>query len=55
MTTPSTYEGVPCLRLKTAERATEAEEVLRGQGKSYKTRIVKTKKHGLEYVVQVFG
>lgn len=49
----STYDGVPCLRLKTAAGATTAEEMLREEGRSYRTKIVKSKKHGLEYIVMV--
>lgn len=56
MVTPtSTYDGFPCLRLRTAGGAATAEEMLRDEGKSYKTKIVRSKKHGTEYVVMVLG
>lgn len=49
----TTYEGVPCLRLRTAGGAATAEAMLREEGRSYRTKIVRTKKHGLEYIVMV--
>jgi len=56
MLTPmSTYDGVPCFRLKTAGGASAAEAMLRDEGRSYRTKIVKTKKNGLEYIVMVLG
>lgn len=53
--TTSMYEGTPCLRFKTAGGAATAEDILRGEGRSYRTKIVKTKKNGLEYIVMVLG
>lgn len=51
----STYNGVPCLRFRTAGDALVATSALRGQDRSYQTKIVKTRKRGLEYVVLLFG
>ena len=51
----STYNGVPCLRLKTATDTVAAERALREQGRSYQTKISKTRKRGLEYIVLLFG
>lgn len=48
-----TYNGVPCLRVRTAGEAAAAEEVLRDQGRSYQTKIVKTRKRGLEYITML--
>lgn len=53
LTPMSTYDGVPCLRLRTSAGAATAEAMLREEGKSYQTKIVRSKKHGLEYVVMV--
>lgn len=53
LTPTSTYEGIPCLRLRTASGASTAEAMLREDGRSYRTKIIKSKKHGLEYIVMV--
>lgn len=55
LTPTSMFEGTPCLRFKTAGGAATAEDILRGEGRSYRTKIVKSKKHGLEYIVMILG
>lgn len=54
-TATSTYNGVPCLRLKSAADTVAAERALRKQGRSYQTKISKTRKYGLEYIVLLLG
>jgi hypothetical protein len=49
----STYDGVPCFRLKTAGGASAAEAMLRDEGRSFRTKITKSRKHGIEYIVMV--
>lgn len=53
LTPMSTFDGVPCLRFKTAAGASTAESMLRDEGRSYRTKIAKSKKRGLEYIVLV--
>ena len=48
-------EDVLCLRFRTASDAAVAEDALRSEGRSYRTKIVRTKKSGLEYVVTVLA
>lgn len=48
-------EDVSSLRFRTAGDATVAEGILRASGKSYQTKIVRTKKNGLEYIVTVLA
>lgn len=43
------------LTFTTATEAKRAEDKLRAEGISFKTSIVKTRKRGLEYVVNLFG
>jgi hypothetical protein len=49
----SMYNGFPCLILKTSAGVSAAEEILRSEGRSYRTKITKSKKRGIEYVVMV--
>ena len=55
LTQTSMSEDTLCLRFKTASDAATAEDILRGRGRSYRTKIVKTKKNGLEYIVVVLA
>ena len=47
------YEGVPAARLRASTDAVALEEQLREQRWSYQTRITKTRKEGLTYVVML--
>jgi hypothetical protein len=53
LTPMSTYDGIPCLRFRTSAGALTAEDMLRDEGRSYRTKIVRTRKRGIEYVVMV--
>lgn len=53
LTPMSTYDGIPCLRFRTSAGALTAEDMLRDEGRSYRTKIVRTRKRGVEYVVMV--
>lgn len=53
LTPMSTYEDVPCLVFRTSAGALVAEDMLRDEGRSYRTKIVRTRKRGIEYVVMV--
>lgn len=49
----TTYEGVPAVRLRSSADAVVLEEELRSQRWSYQTRITKTRKDGLAYVIML--
>jgi hypothetical protein len=55
MLTTNNYDGVPCFRVKTARIAVALERLLHKHGKSYKTKITRTKKRGIEYIVLVYN
>lgn len=47
------YDGYRCYRLKTAAAAKLIESKLTESGKSFKTKINITRKHGREFIVQL--
>lgn len=50
-----TYEGFKALKLRSASEAIAVENELNRQGKSYRTRITRSKKRGREFVILLVG
>jgi len=48
-----TFEGCPAAKLKSSLTAHTVEHALRMAGRSYRTKINKTRKHGVEYIVML--
>lgn len=48
-----TYNGVPAARVKSISEAKNLEAALRQAGKSYKTKMLRSKQRGKEFVVML--
>jgi hypothetical protein len=46
-----TYEGIPAARFNNSLEAKNFEEALQHVGASYRTKIIKSKKHGRQFVI----